>query len=170
MTLSFFLTQGLLTHFTPPHFIWPCLPWSSSVIGHIPLVVHYLPASMGIDVIPSALCMCSFRSLQPNHITCGLHPSSVDALVDVHGRSCNFPFFHPREALLVGHWVTTLPLSSCGILLFSPPTEVVLHGVGLVHLSHVSWLPIHKGTSISDAMRSWFQWRICDHPHWFVTL
>ena len=27
--------------------------------------------------------------------------------------------------------------------LFSPPTEVVLHGVGLVHLSHVWWLPLH---------------------------
>ena len=53
-----------------------------------------------------------------------------------HGRSCNFPFFHPREALLVGHLVTTLPLSSCGILFSSPLTEVVLHGVGLVHLSH----------------------------------
>ena len=29
-----------------------------------------------------------------------------------------FPIFHPREALLVGHWVTALPLSSCGILFF----------------------------------------------------
>ena len=92
---------------------------------------------MGIDIIPSALHMCSFQSLQSNHITCGLHPSSVDALVDVHGRSCNFPFFHPREALLVGNQVTTLPLSSCGVLFISLPTEVVLHGVGLVHLSHV---------------------------------
>ena len=86
---------------------------------------------MGIDVVPSALHMCSFRSLQPNHITCSLHPSSVDALVDVHNRSYNFLFFHPREALLVGHWVTALPLFSCGILSFPPPTEVVLHGVGL---------------------------------------
>ena len=107
------------------------------MIGCIPLGVHYLPASMGIDVIPSALHMCPFRGLQPDHITCGLHPSSVDALVDVHSRSCNFPFFHPREALLVGHRVTALPLSSCGILFFSLPTEVVLHGVGLVHLSRV---------------------------------
>ena len=35
--------------------------------------------------------------------------SFVDAPVDVHGRSHNFPFFHPREALLVSHQVTTLP-------------------------------------------------------------
>ena len=33
-------------------FGWPCLPWPSSVSGNIPLLVHYLPVSMGIDVIP----------------------------------------------------------------------------------------------------------------------
>ena len=92
---------------------------------------------MGINIVPSALHTCSFQGLQPHHVTCGLYLSSQDALVDVHGRSCNFPFFHPREALLVGHWVTALPLSSCGILFLSPLTEVVLHGVGLVHLLHV---------------------------------
>ena len=133
--------------------------------------VHYPPASMGIDIIPSALCMCSFQGLQPSHITCGLHPSSLDAPVDIHCRSHNFPFFYPREALLVGQWVTSLPLSSCGILFFSPPTEVVLHGMGMVHLSHVWELPIHKGMPISDTMRrSQFWWRTHDHPHWFVTL
>ena len=95
--LSFFLTQGLLTHFTPPHFVWPCLLWPSSVSGHIPLGVHCLPASMGIDVVPSAFCTCSFWGLQPSHITCGLHPSSVDAPVDVHSRSCNFPFSIPGK-------------------------------------------------------------------------
>ena len=126
--------MGLLTHFTPAYFVWHCLLWPSSVIGHIPVGVHYLPASMGIDIIPSALCTCSFWGLQPNHVTCGLHPSSVDALVDIHGRSCNFPFFNPREALLVGCQVTTLPFSFCGILFFPPLTQVVLHGVGLVHL------------------------------------
>ena len=153
-----------------PHFVWPCLLWPSSVIGCIPLGVHYLPMSMGIDVIPSVLHTCSFQSLQPDHFTCGLHPSSVDALVDVHSITCNFLCFHPREALLVGHCVTTLPLFSCGILFSSPLTEVVLHGVGLLHLSHVWQLPIHKGTPISDATRrSWFQWRICDCPCWFIT-
>ena len=107
------------------------------MISHIPLRVHYPPVSMGIDVIPSALHMCLFQGLQPHHITCGLHSSSVDAPVDVHGRSHNFLLFHPREALLVGHWVTALPLSSCGVLFFPPLTEVVLHGVGLSHVSHV---------------------------------
>ena len=101
----------------------------------------------------------------------GHHPSSVDTLVDVHGRSCSFPFIHPREALLVGCWVTTLPLFSCGVKFISPPTEVVLHGVGLVHLSHAWWLPIHKGTWTSDMMRrSQFQWRTHDFPCWFITL
>ena len=94
---------------------------------------------------PSALCMCSSRGLQPNHFTCGHHPSSVDALVDIHDPSHNFPFLHPREASLVGHQVTALPSLSCGVLFLSPPEEVVLHGVGLVHLSCVLWLPIHKG-------------------------
>ena len=106
------------------------------MIGGILLGVHYLPASIGI-IIPSALSMCSFQGLQPHHVTCGLQPSSVDAPVDVHGRSCNFPFFHPREALLVGHQVASLPLSFCGVLFPSPLTEVFLHGQGLVHLSHV---------------------------------
>ena len=104
--------------------------------GHIHYWLHYPPASMGSDVTPSALCTCSFQGLQPHHITCGLHPSSVDAPVDVHGRSCNFPFIRPREALLVGHQVSALPLFSCGIHFLPPLTEVVLHGVGLVHLSH----------------------------------
>ena len=109
---------GITYQFHSPHFVWPCLPWSSSVIGHIPLGAHYLPASTGIDIIPSALHTCSFQGLQPHHITCGLHPSSVDTLVDVNGRSHNFLFFHPREVLLVGHWVTALPLSSYGIHFF----------------------------------------------------
>ena len=152
-----------------PIYVWPCLPWPSSVIGHIPHRVHYLPASMGIDVIPSTLRMCSFWGLQPHHISWGLHPSSVDTPVDVHSRSHNFPFFHPREALLVGHWVA-LPLSSCGVLFLSPLAEVVLHGMGLVHLSCVWWLHIHKGTPISDVMRSQFQWRTHDLPCWFITL
>ena len=167
----FLSDMGLFTHFTPPILFGLAyhdpVPW----LVTFPHGVHYLPASTGIDIVSSALCMCSFQGLQPHHVTCGLHPSSVDTQVDIHGRSCNFPFFHPREALLVGHWVTALPFSSCGIL-FSPPlAEVVLHGVGLVHLSHVWWLPIHKVTPISDTVRrSWFWWWTCDHLHWFVTL
>ena len=162
---------GVTYQFHSPHFVWPCLPWPSSVIGHIPLWVHYPPTSMGIDVIPATLHICSFWGLQPNYFTCVLHPSLVDAPVDIHGRGCNFPFFHPREASLEGHCVTTLPLFSCGILSFLTPVQVVLHGVGLVHMPHVWWLPIHKGKPISDAMRrSQFWWRTHNHPCWFVTL
>ena len=158
--------------FHSPHFFWLELPavtqfseWQCSSFGSLSASVN------GYRCHPSALHTCSSGGLQPNHFTWGLHPSSVDALVDVHDPSCNFPFFHPREALLVGHWVTALPGFSCGILSSSPPKEVVLHGVGLAHLSHVLWLPIHKGMPTSDATRrSWFQWRTRDHPCWFVTL
>ena len=163
--------RGYLPISLPPCIVWPCLPWPNSMSGHICHGVHYLLASMGIVIIPFTLHTCSFQGLQPHHITWGLHPSSVDALVDIHGRSHNFPFIHPREALLVSCWVTALPLFSCGIHFTSPLTELVLHEVGLVHLSHAWWLPIHKGTPTSDAMRrSQLQWRTHDFPCWFVTL
>ena len=42
-----------------------------------------------------------------------------------------------QATLLVGPWVIALPSFSCSILLSSPPKEVVLHGVALVHLSCV---------------------------------
>ena len=165
--------MGATYPFHSPHyvFVWPCLLWPSSVSGSIPLLVHHLLASVGYRCHPSALCTCSFQGLQPNHFTCGLHPSSVEALVDVHSPSCNFPFFHPREAFLVGRQVTVLPSFSCGILLSSPPMEVVLHAVGLVHLSCVWWLPIHKGMPTSNVTRrSQFWWRTRDCPCWFITL
>ena len=75
------------------------------------------------------------------------------------------PIFPPQESFTgrsLGDCLTTF-------LLFPPLTEVVLHGVGLVHLSCVWWLSIHKGTPISDAMRrSQFRWRTHDLLHWFV--
>ena len=43
------LDMGLLTHFTPPSL---ALPDRGSVSGSFPPLVHYLPASMGIDVVP----------------------------------------------------------------------------------------------------------------------
>ena len=132
------LTCGLLAHFTPHHFFWLALPpmtqfseWQHSSFSSLSASIN------GYRCHPSALRTCSCRGLQPNHFTCGLHPSSVDAPVDVHDPSHSFPFFHPREALLVGHRVTTLPSFSCGVLSSSHPKEVVLHGVGLAHLSHV---------------------------------
>ena len=129
--------MGVLTHFTPPFVLFrlayhdPC-----SMSGCICHGVHYLPASMALTSFPLPYIhvpskVCSHITL-PEVFTCLLWM----LLVDIHSRSHNFPFFHPREALLVGCWVTTLPLFSCGIHFFSPLTEVVLHGVGLVHLSH----------------------------------
>ena len=141
--------RGYLPVSLPLFYVWLCLPWPSSMSGCIHRGVHYPPASMGIDVVPSALCTCSFWGLQPHHITWGLYPSSVDALVDVHGRSHNFLFFHPREALLVGHQVTALPFSSCGILFLSPLAEVDLCGVGLVHC------PMYDGCPYTREANLW---------------
>ena len=89
--------------FHSPHFIYLALPamtqfseWQHSSSSSLCTSIN------GYRHHPSALRTCSFGGLQPNHFTCGLHPSSVDAPVDVHDPSHNFPFFHPREALLVG--------------------------------------------------------------------
>ena len=156
---------------SPLHFVGLALPavtqfseWQHSSFGSLSTSIN------GYRCCPSALCTCSSGGLQPSHLTWSLHPSSVDAPVDVHDPIHNFPFFHPREALLVGHRVTTLPSCSCGIISSSPPKEVVLWGVGLVHLSYVWQLPIHKGTPTSDmTRRSQFWWRTHDHPCWFIT-
>ena len=114
-------------------------PWPSSMSSCVGHGVHHPMASMGKDVIPSAKCTCSFWCLHLLHVTWCLHPSSVDTPVDVHGRNHNFPVIHPREVLLARHWVTTWPLLSCGIITFSLPLEVGLHGVG--------WYmcPVHDG-------------------------
>ena len=130
-----------ITH-TP---IWSCEPWPSLMSRCISLEVCYPKASTGKDIIPSAKHMCSFWHQHPHHITCGLHLSSVDALVNVRSRSLSFLLILPGEVLLAGCQVTTIPLYSCGIILSSLPVEVGLHGVGLVHLSHVRWTPTHKG-------------------------
>ena len=126
--------MGLLTHFTPPILIL-ALPamtqfseWQPSFIGSLSTSIN------GYRHHPSALHTCSSGVQQPNHLTCGLHPSLVDAAADIHDPSHNFPFFHPWEALLVGCQVSALPFCSCGIITSSPPKEVVLQGVGLVHL------------------------------------
>ena len=142
--LSFLLTWGLLTHFTPPvlclalptmtqfhdwsHSSWGSL--STSINGHwhcsLCLTYVFLPRS--------AVTSCYLRS----------SPILSGCSSRCPWQKLQLPIFHPREALLVGCQVTTLPLSSCGILFLSPLAEVVLHGVGLVHLSHVWWLPIQR--------------------------
>ena len=130
------LDTGLLTCFTPPTLL--ALPamiqsseWQLSSFGSLSAGIN------GYRCHPSALHTCPSRGLQPKHFTWSLHLSLVDAPVDVHDSSHNFPYFNPWEAFLVGHWVTALPFCSCGIISASPPKEVVLQGVGLVHLSHV---------------------------------
>ena len=117
---------------------------------------------------PFAKCMQSCRLSLPLHITWSLHPSSVDALVDVHGRSHNFPLIHPRGVWLDWHWLLTRPLSTHGVILLSLPLGVASTGVGLVHWSCAWQTPTHKGT-ISDVMRSWFWGRMHDCPCWSIT-
>ena len=102
----FYLALPALTQFSE---------WQHSSLGSLSASINWYRCR------PSALHMCSFWGPQPNHFTFGLHLSSVDTLVDTHGLSCNFLFFHPREALLVGCCVTTLPSFSCGIFFSSPP-------------------------------------------------
>ena len=128
--------MGLLTHFTPPSLLaLPAMTQFSE--WQLPSFSSLSAGVNGYRLCPSALHMCSSRGALPKHLTQGLHPSSVDALVDIHDPSWNPLYFHPWEAFLVGHWVTALPFCSRGVISASPPEEVVLHGVGLVHLSPV---------------------------------
>ena len=111
-----------------PYPLWSCncdsVPWV--VMGG-----SFSLLSDGISGLetstPSAKCTQSRRHPPPLHITWSLHPSSVDAPVDVHGRSCNFPLIHPRNVLLAWNWVITRPLSTCGVFLLSLPLVV---GIG----------------------------------------
>ena len=107
---------GAHTHFIPPMVL---LPWLSSMSSCGSNSVHYPMASTGWDIYPSAKCMRSCRHPLPLHITWSLHPSSVDALADVHGRSHSFLLIHPREVFLAWHWVIARPLSSHGIVSLS---------------------------------------------------
>ena len=118
------------------------------------------------NVYPSTKHMWSCRHPLPLHATWSLHPSVVDALVDVHGRSHSFPLIHPREVFLTQCWVIARPLSFCGIVLLSLHPGVGLTGVGLVHLSNDWQTPTHKGTPVSDVMmRSQLWCRTCDCLH-----
>ena len=54
----------------------------------------------------------------------------MDALVDVHRKSCSFLLIHPREVFLAWCWVIARPLSSCGIVSLSLPLGVGLAVVG----------------------------------------
>ena len=91
--------------------------------------------------------------------------SSVDVVVDVHGRSHNFLLIHPREVLLALCWVIARPLSILGIFSQSLSSGVGLTGVWLVHQSCAWQTPTNKGMPVSDVMRNRLQWRMCDCPH-----
>ena len=146
------------------------LPWLSSVSRHGGHPVHYLMASLGWDIYPSAKCTQSCRLSCPLHTTWSLHLSSVDNLADIHRRSSSFPLIHPREVFLAWCWVIARPLSSHGVFSLSFPLGVGLTWVGLVHLSHAWQTPTHKGTSVSDiTRRCQLQWRMHDCPHRSVT-
>ena len=170
-TLSFLLTQGLLTHFTSPPLLCLALPTMTQFCEWLHSLWGSLSASINRHWCCSLHLMYVFllRSAATSH-----YLRSSPILSGCSSRcpwqKSQLPIFPPQESLLVGHWVTALPFSSCDILFLSPLAEVVLHGVVLVHLSHVWWLPIHKGMPISDATRrSQFWWRIPDLPCWFIT-
>ena len=115
---------GVQTHFIPQ---WSCYHdpalWTVMVVIQS-TIQWYLKA----DVYPSTKCtqscqpFCQWRHPCPVHITWNLHPSSVDALADIHKRSCSFPLIHCREVFLAWHWVITRPSSSCGVVLLSLPS------------------------------------------------
>ena len=119
--------EGYLPIPYPP---WSCKP--DSVLWVVMVVIQstvwwHLWAE---DVYPSAKHMQSCRHPLPIHITWSLHPSLVETLVDVHGRSHNFPLIHPREVLLAWCWVVARPLSSCSVISLSLPMGVGLTGWG----------------------------------------
>ena len=94
--------RGVRTHFISPMVL---LLWFSSVSSHGSCPDCYPMASIGWDIYPSAKHMWSCRHPIQLQVTWSLYPSSVDALVDVHGRSHSFPLIHYREVFLAWCWV-----------------------------------------------------------------
>ena len=132
-----FLTWGLLTHFTPPFCLalptvtpfcdWSCSSWgslSASINGYRCHSLYLMPYMF----LPRSAAK-----------SCYLWSSPV---LSGHSSRCpwqkpQLPIFPPQGSFtgrLSGDCLTTFLLWHP---LFSPLTEVVLHGVGLVHLSHV---------------------------------
>ena len=123
---------GVHTHFIPQ---WSC--YCDPALWAIMVVIQsIIQRHLWADIYPSTKHMqscqpfCQSRHPWPLPITWNLHPSSVDAPVDIHGRSHSFPLIHPREAFLVWHWVIARPSSSCGVVLLSLPLGVGWTGVG----------------------------------------
>ena len=86
--------MGLLTRLTPPSLLaLPAVTWFSE--WQLPSFSSLSAGFNGYRRHPSALCMCSSRGAPPKHLTWGLHPSSVDAPVEVHNPSLQLPVFPP---------------------------------------------------------------------------
>ena len=110
--------------FHSPHFIYLALPavtqfseWQHSSSSSLSASIN------GYRCCPSAFTYIFLWRSATKSLYMWSSPILSGALVDIHDPSCNFPFFHPREALLVGCWVTTLPSLSCGVFFPSPPKE-----------------------------------------------
>ena len=133
MTVSHQKNLTLEGYLPSPYPLWSCyhdsVPWVVMVAVQSAVRCHL----WATDVYPSTKCTQSYWHALLLHVTWSLHPSLVDALADIHGRSCNFPLIHLREVLLAWYWVIPRPLSSCGIISLSLPLGVGLTGVGMVH-------------------------------------
>ena len=147
--------RGVHTHFIPQGSCY-CVPVLWVVVVVIQSVIQWhLWAETSIP--PPNACNPASHSVNKDththHTLPGIHPSSVDAPVDIHRRSHSFLLIHPRGVFLAWHWVISRPSSSCGVVLLSLPLGVGLTGVGLVHPSCTSWTPTCKGMPASDTTR-----------------
>ena len=170
------LTQQSTLPFHTPVVLQPNL---SSVSRHHGCSVHYPLASMGwcpsLHQTHVNLPAISSKKFIKTHSPCllyttwNIHLSSVDASVDVHGRSLSFPFIHPRVLFLAWCWVITRPLSSWGVVsVTSPGSRLDWGGSG----TSIPYLvtPAHMGTAASDAKRSsQLLCRMCECPFWSFT-
>ena len=98
----FISDTGVTYPFHSPHFVWTCLPACLPAMTQFCDWLHSPWGSLSTSInryTHHSLCpMYMFlpRSVT-HHITCGLHPSSVDAPVDIHGRNHNLPFSTPGK-------------------------------------------------------------------------
>ena len=159
--------RGVHTHFIPLMVLLPWLSSMNSCGGHS---VCYAMASMGWDIYPSTKCMWYCRHPLPLHVTWSLNLSSVDALVDIHGRSHNFPLIHPMGSLpglMLGDHQTTIFLWH-SLTVTPPGSRLYWGGAGT---SVPCFMDIHtqRNTSFWCDEESQLQCRTHDCPHWSVT-
>ena len=145
----------------------------SSMIGCIPLGVHYRPASMGINImvplpyvhVPSEVCS---HIMLPEVFT---HPQWM-LLVDIHGRSLQLPIFPPQGSFpgrSLGDHLTTF--------LLWHPLSFTSHRGSLPWGGAGTTVPVYDGCPYTRECQSltWqqevsFGGGLHDLPCWFVTL